>query len=79
MSGTELIRAARVERPDLPVVVITGYADATGFDGWLDDAILLQKPFRINELAGAIERAVQRNGAPTKPAKVVALRARAAR
>jgi PAS domain S-box-containing protein len=79
MSGTELMRAARVERPGLPVVVITGYADATGLDGRLDDAILLQKPFRINELAGAIERAVQRNSAPAKPAKIVALRSRVAR
>jgi CheY-like chemotaxis protein len=79
MSGTELMRAARVERPDLPVVVITGYADTTGLDGRLDDAILLQKPFRINELAGAIERAVQRNSAPAKPAKIVALRSRATR
>jgi CheY-like chemotaxis protein len=79
MSGTELMRAARVERPGLPVVVITGYADTTGLDGRLDDAILLQKPFRINELAGAIERAVQRNSAPAKPAKIVALRSRAAR
>jgi len=79
MSGTELMRAARVERPGLPVVVITGYADTTGLDGRLDDAILLQKPFRINELAGAIERAVQRNSAPAKPAKIVALRSRVAR
>jgi len=79
MSGTELMRAARVERPGLPVVVITGYADTTGLDGRLDDAILLQKPFRINELAGAIERAVQRNSTPAKPAKIVALRSRAAR
>ena len=79
MSGTELMRAVRAERPDLPVVVITGYADTTDLDGRLDEAMLLQKPFRINELATAIESAVQRSSAPAKPAKIVALRSRAAR
>jgi hypothetical protein len=54
--------------PRLPVVfVITGYADTTDLDG-RDEAILLQKPFRINELAAAIESAVQRSAPrPDRP------------
>ena len=79
MSGTELARAAHAKWPELPVIVITGYADTTGFDDQFDEAILLRKPFRINELGAAIERAVQHNNAPAKPAKVVALRPRAVR
>jgi CheY-like chemotaxis protein len=79
MSGTELMRAVRAERPRLPVVVITGYADKTDLDGRLDEAILLQKPFRINELAAAIESAVQRSAASAGPAKIIALPSRAAR
>ena len=34
----------------LPVVVVTGYADTTGLGDQLDDAVLLHKPFGINEL-----------------------------
>jgi PAS domain S-box-containing protein len=78
MSGTELARAVRGKWPELPVIVITGYADATGFDDQFDQAILLRKPFRINELGTAIEHAVQHSAASAKPAKVVPLRSRAA-
>jgi len=74
MSGADLARAVRAGWPGLPVIVITGYADTTGFDGQFDDAILLRKPFGINELGSAIERAVQRHAAT---AKVVPLRPRA--
>jgi CheY-like chemotaxis protein len=63
MSGTELARAVRGKWPELPVIVITGYADATGFDDQFDQAILLRKPFRINELGTAIEHAVQHSAA----------------
>ena len=75
MSGADLARAVRAGWPGLPVIVITGYADTTGFDGQFDDAILLRKPFGINELGSAIERAVQRHVAT---AMVVPLRPRAA-
>jgi PAS domain S-box-containing protein len=78
MSGTELARAVRGKWPELPVIVITGYADATGLDDQFDQAILLRKPFRINELGTAIEHAVQHSAAAAKPAKVVPLRPRAA-
>ena len=81
MSGTELARAARAKWPELPVIVITGYADTTGFDDQFDEAILLRKPFRINELGAAIDRALQRNDSPattSAKAKVVPLRPRAA-
>jgi CheY-like chemotaxis protein len=78
MSGTELAQAVRGKWPELPVIVITGYADATGFDDQFDQAILLRKPFRINELGTAIEHAVQHSAASAKPAKVVPLRSRAA-
>jgi len=39
--------------------------------------VLLHKPFGINELGSAIERAVQRNDAAIRRAKVVPLRPRA--
>lgn len=60
LSGEELIRALRQDRPSLPVVVITGSAPpggvaelchGAGGDGWLT---LLHKPFGIDELAQAV-------------------------
>jgi len=78
MSGTELARAARAKWPELPVIVITGYAETTGFDDQFDEAMLLRKPFRINELGAAIERAVQHSNAAASSAKIVPLRPRAA-
>ena len=62
MCGTELARAARSKRPNLPVVIITGYIDTTSLDDRMVDAVLLRKPFRISELAATVERALQHDG-----------------
>ena len=51
-----------------------GYADTTEFDGQLDDAVLLRKPFGINDLATAIEQAAQRH---ELAGKIISLRPRA--
>ena len=48
MSGIELARAVRATCPDLPVIIVTGYVDTTGFDGRLENAVLLKKPYRMN-------------------------------
>jgi len=77
MSGADLARTVGANWPELPVVVVTGYADTTGLGDQLDDTVLLHKPFGVNELASAIDRAVQRNGAAANDAKVVPLRPRA--
>lgn len=52
MSGSELIVAARISRPDLPVILATGYdgpadADAHG-------VTRLSKPFNFAELEAAV-------------------------
>jgi CheY-like chemotaxis protein len=58
MQGTELADAIRAQRPDTPVVYMTGYArDAFG-DGVRPTA-LIEKPFREDDLL-AILRAHQR-------------------
>ena len=77
MSGADLARTVGANWPELPVVVITGYADTTGLGDQLDDTVLLHKPFGINELGSAIDRAAQRNSAAVSQAKVVPLRPRA--
>lgn len=54
MRGSELAAAVRAERPDLPVLVITGYADKAGE---IDAYDRLNKPFRKADLEAWIVRA----------------------
>ena len=53
ISGAEVIRAARLKRPDLPAVLMTGYADADGLGEDPRHVALLKKPFRLHELEAA--------------------------
>jgi PAS domain S-box-containing protein len=48
MTGTDLARALRSSRPDLPVLLVSGYAEREGAD---PDLPRLVKPFRKDELA----------------------------
>jgi CheY-like chemotaxis protein len=51
MTGTELITAARAERPGLPVILATGYAEPAGIEG---DIPVLKKPYLPRALGSAI-------------------------
>ena len=72
MSGLELARAALACRPDLPVVIVTGYADADSLAGLVEGAVLLKKPYTVGELGAAVEAALREARPGT--GKVVALR-----
>jgi len=52
MSGVELATELRRRRPDLPVILTTGYSEADGkaFEGFK----LLTKPYRIETLEAAL-------------------------
>jgi PAS domain S-box-containing protein len=63
-SGTEVVRLARKAYPDMPAVIITGYADAEEIGGRPTDVGLLMKPFTLAELAGAVHRAFDGVTAP---------------
>jgi CheY-like chemotaxis protein len=51
MTGTDLARAIRNDRPDLPVLIISGYAE---MDDIASDLPRLAKPFRKDELAARL-------------------------
>ncbi len=55
MDGGRLAAEARRARPDLPVLLVTGYTHAADA---VDDLPRLQKPFRQAELAGAVAAAL---------------------
>jgi CheY-like chemotaxis protein len=54
MTGAQLAEAARTWRPDLPVLLATGYAELPPGKG--EDLPRLSKPFQQKELAQAIAR-----------------------
>lgn len=51
MSGAQLAQALRAQRPDLPVLIVSGYAEAEGID---PSMARLTKPFRNAELAASL-------------------------
>jgi CheY-like chemotaxis protein len=55
MSGQELIEKARAMRPDLKVVVVSGYTSERDRDAIAGDARYLMKPFDIEQLRRALE------------------------
>jgi PAS domain S-box-containing protein len=56
ISGCELLRKAREHAPQLPGLLITGYADPDAIGSRPDDVEVLVKPFTIDQLRAAIGR-----------------------
>ena len=66
-SGTDVLRALQAARPDLPVVIITGYATGESGRRALEAGAsdYLPKPFEAAELLAVVRRALgDRAGAP---------------
>jgi PAS domain S-box-containing protein len=59
MNGVEFIRRAREQRPGLPAVLVTGYADVAAFAP-ADGDLVFQKPYRLERLAHGIADALRR-------------------
>lgn len=51
MTGTALARAVRAARPDVPILLVSGYVDRAGLD---EDLPRLAKPFREHDLAASL-------------------------
>ncbi|MET0180904.1 MAG: PAS domain S-box protein [Novosphingobium sp.] len=69
-TGAELVHELRELRPELPVIVVSGYADLP--EGTTLEVPRLAKPFRADQLLDAIERI--RPGAPEPGRRGPALR-----
>ncbi|MEP9359607.1 response regulator [Sphingomonas sp. KR3-1] len=57
LSGTELVRALRALRPELPAVLITGYAEPNLHSEEQRDLPVLIKPFTVQALAATLREA----------------------
>jgi len=60
ISGAEGIRQAREISPDMPAILITGYADQASISGRPADVHILLKPFEVDQLGNAIASAMTR-------------------
>jgi DNA-binding LytR/AlgR family response regulator len=65
MFGGELVDAVRSLRPDLPVLLTTGYSETeiTGHGPLPANAPVLRKPYSPQQLAEAVERCLSPSGA----------------
>jgi PAS domain S-box-containing protein len=56
MTGVELADHARGSAPNLPVLLVTGYADARAIEDLAQAEAILRKPFKVADLAHAVSR-----------------------
>jgi CheY-like chemotaxis protein len=57
MSGVEVVQAARTIRPELPIVLVTGYADTGAIETVAaPNLVVLRKPFELDELDTVVRR-----------------------
>jgi len=57
LSGDEILKRARCIRPDIPGIIISGYAESPTLVPELRETIVLNKPFTIDQLRGALSSA----------------------
>jgi CheY-like chemotaxis protein len=74
MTGMELADRIRHTRPDMPIVLATGYADVPIVDS--ADMLRLHKPYRLDRLAAAIALAMARSRRGTADARMALATAR---
>jgi len=70
MDGLALAREVRTRWPDLPVVLMTGYADAVQRSELeAGDMLVLTKPFRLHTLCDSVAERLNHAGAPADRAE----------
>jgi len=63
MNGVDLAHSVRNSFPDIPVILISGYADEDSVKKAAPDFEFIQKPFVPDTILKAVEKAI----APRKP------------
>ena len=58
MNGAEVAAIARASRPDLPIVLATGYADTALVEATFARDAIVRKPFRIQDISRAVRHAL---------------------
>jgi FixJ family two-component response regulator len=68
LTGTDVVRQAHERRPLLPVLLITGFADAQVLTQPSSPMQILKKPFRLTDLAERIRWGLANVEAPREEA-----------
>ncbi|WP_172969699.1 response regulator [Rhodanobacter sp. T12-5] len=71
VSGVEIIRRLRADKPQLPAVIITGYAETDVLTGAPEGVIILTKPFTSASLQEAIGVAERWFGNSNRPEQML--------
>lgn len=60
MNGAELARAAQKKWSDLPILMVSGYADSAAVEAAIGPVQLLRKPFDLAELGSAVAEVLKK-------------------
>ena len=63
-SGAELIRQVREKSPEMPAIIITGYAESESIGQRPDNVAILPKPFTPEQLRSCLAAALEGSRAP---------------
>jgi len=70
MNGASLAQKILVRFPELPIVFVSGYADTAAIRNAVgSDAVILQKPFEMQELLATLHRACPEDWLQPRPAE----------
>jgi signal transduction histidine kinase len=61
MNGAEVARQVRIDRPNVPILFITGFAERGAISG-IDGALVIGKPFSRDELAEKVTQVLAERG-----------------
>ena len=73
LSGADVVHQAREIRPEMPAILITGYADAGSISRRPDDVHVLPKPFTSDQMCAAIAGAARAPMPPRASARAAEL------
>ncbi len=75
MNGRQLATRIRAADPERAILFMTGYDDLSGSDDPVAQEMVIKKPFKLVELAAAVEQALsRRNGEASPPWNVTPIR-----
>ncbi|MDQ7811352.1 response regulator, partial [Brevundimonas sp.] len=58
LNGVDVVKRARQQVPDLPIILATGYADMKAVEAVMAPDRILRKPFRVDDLEAAVALAL---------------------
>ena len=75
MNGRQLATRIRAADPERAILFMTGYDDLSGSDDPFAQEMVIKKPFKLVELAAAVEQALHgRDGGEPSPWNVTPIR-----